>query len=359
VQLCSGLVYAGPGLPKRINEALSAHETARTPDAMTLHTSRRVIPWCAILLLGCGMVLGGGLAWLVAATRVVLPYDEAFVQLSRVEIAAINPRLLPFMAHDRITLAGTMISIGVLYAQMAVHALRYKVHWAQRAVKASATVGFASFFLFLGFGYFDPLHAIVTLLLLPFFLLGIYQPATASATIVRPDLANDTRWRAALWGQLLFISIGLGLVFAGSAIAMIGVTSVFVPEDLAFLRTTRAALDAVNPRLVALVAHDRAGFGGALVSNGLAVLLLSLWGIRRGARWIWWTLFLAGLPGFIGGVGVHLAVGYTDLWHLAPAITALLAYLLGLALLYPYLADVGIICLLPRRGRVMRAEGRR
>ena len=37
----------------------------------------------------------------------------------------------------------------------------------------SAFTGFASFFLFLGFGYFDPLHAIVTSILLLFFLIGV------------------------------------------------------------------------------------------------------------------------------------------------------------------------------------------
>ncbi|HEX6292394.1 MAG TPA: hypothetical protein VFZ66_24625 [Herpetosiphonaceae bacterium] len=337
VQLCSGLIYAGPGLPKRINEALLAREKANQPERQPV---RRWgwRPWLAILLLGYGMIFGGGLAWLIAATRVVLPYDEAFVQLSRRELAALNPRLLPFMAHDRITLAGTMISIGVLYAQLALHALRYGVHWAQRAVRASASVGFASFFLFLGFGYFDPLHAFVSLLLLPLFLLGMRQPASATPIIPQPDLANDVTWRSALWGQLLFVGLGIGLVLAGSAIAVIGVTSVFVPEDLAFLQTTRAELHAINPRLVALVAHDRAGFGGALVSNGLAVLLTALWGIRRGACWVWWTLCLAGLPGFIGALGVHLTVGYTDLWHVSPALAALGVYLLGLALLYPYLA---------------------
>ena len=36
------------------------------------------------------------------------------------------------------------------------------------AVLTSAFVGFASFFLFLGFGYLDPLHAFVTAVLLQF-----------------------------------------------------------------------------------------------------------------------------------------------------------------------------------------------
>lgn len=45
--------------------------------------------------------------------------------------------------------------------------------------------------------------------------------------------------------------------------------------------------------LLAFMAHDRAGFGGALIGAGLAVLLISSWGWRRGQRWVWWSL-LAG-----------------------------------------------------------------
>jgi hypothetical protein len=44
-----------------------------------------------------------------------------------------------------------------------------------------------------------------------------------------------------------------------------GSTRVFVAEDLEFMGLTRGALDAINPRLVPLIAHDRAGFGGGLV----------------------------------------------------------------------------------------------
>jgi hypothetical protein len=88
---------------------------------------------------------------------------------------------------------------------------------------------------------------------------------------------------------------------------------------------------------MALIAHDRAGFGGALFSDGLAVLLVGLWAVRRGARWVWWTLLGAGVPGFLAALGVHIAVGYLDTWHLFPGIMALVVYVASLGLLYPYL----------------------
>lgn len=332
VQLCSGLIYSGPGLAKRTNEALLFAKQSTIP-----HT--RSLSWIWIVLLGLGMIIGGGLAWSVAATRVILPYDEAFVGIPRAGLARINPRLLPFMAHDRVTLAGTMISIGVLYTQLALWALRDGAHWAWRTVGASATIGFASFFLFLGFGYFDPLHAAVSFLLLVFFLMGWGRRAAAPPVVPVPDLVNDWRWHAANLGQCLFVALGFGLISAGCVIAGVGITTVFVPEDVAYLQTTAAALRSVTPRLVALIAHDRAGFGGALVSNGVAVLLIALWGIRRGARWVWWTFLLGGAPGFVGALSVHVGVGYIDAWHLAPVYVAGVVYVLGLGLLYAYLTQ--------------------
>src|SRR3954454_10312204 len=185
----------------------------------TVGMSRWPRDWVWIGLLGFGMLIGGGVAWIVAATRVVLPYDETFVGLSRAELLAVNGRLLAFLAHDRVTFSGTMLAIGLLYARLAVYPMRYGQRWARRTITISGAVGFASFFLFLGFGYFDPLHALVTALLLPFLLLGLLSPgAQASASSPassygasdrRRTLAGRPRWP---WGQYLFVAVGVGLV---------------------------------------------------------------------------------------------------------------------------------------------------
>ncbi len=55
-----------------------------------------------------------------------------------------------------------------------------------------------------------------------------------------------------------------------------------------------------------------------------------------GARWLWWTLFWAGLPGFGAALAVHVVVGYDDLWHLAPVLLAVALFIMALALTYPY-----------------------
>ncbi|MED4784601.1 dihydroorotate dehydrogenase [Brevibacillus choshinensis] len=341
VQLHSGLVYSGPGLPKRINEAILQTSTEAHTDSPGLaleHPKNLLFPaWIWGMILGIGMMIGGTLAWIIAATRVVLPYDERFLGMSVTELMVINERLLPFMSHDRISLAGTMISIGVIYYQLSRNGLRYGHHAARKILLISGSIGFSSFFLFLGYGYFDYLHAILAILLLPTFLLALRASCHIHLPILPAQLRNDRDWRQALWGQLFFVIIGVGLTAAGIMISLIGVTGVFVPSDLIFLCAAPEVLQTYNERLIPLIAHDRAGFGGALVSDGIAVLLLSLWGFRRGESWLWWTLLLAGVPGFVAGIGVHFFVGYVDFIHLLPAFVAMVLFLLGLVLSRPYL----------------------
>jgi dihydroorotate dehydrogenase len=342
VQIDSGLVYSGPGLPKRINEALlhaGRCENTAAPPAGQAEPRPAEMSWFWTTLMGTGMLLGGILALAIAATRVVLPYDESFAGMTRAELARINDRLLGFMAHDRVSLAGTMISIGVFYLGLSLWGIRRGLHWARTAVLTSAFAGFASFFLFLGFGYFDPFHAFVTAILFQFLLLAVHSRLGPPTPTTAPGLREDWRWRWSQWGQLLFVLQGAGLLGGGVVISSIGATQVFVREDLEFMGTTREALVAANPRLVPLIAHDRASFGGMLVASGLTVLLTALWGYRRGARWLWWMFLAAGTPAYAAGIGVHLAVGYTDAGHLLPAVLAAAMYALGLVLSYPFLCQ--------------------
>ena len=63
------------------------------------------------------------------------------------------------------------------------------------------------------------------------------------------------------------------------------------------LETSAESLRSVSPRLVPLIAHDCASFGGMIVASGLCFLGVAPWEFRWGERWVWWTLLLAGIPG--------------------------------------------------------------
>jgi dihydroorotate dehydrogenase len=337
VAVDTGLVYSGPGLPKRINDAELYEITRGTPSSQMVERPPEMT-WFWTALMGAGMLIGSLMALTIAATRVVLPYDEWFTGLTREQLHSINPRLLAFMTHDRVSLAGTMVAIGVVYVGLSIFGIRGGMHWARQTVFVSAFTGFASFFSFLGFGYLDPFHAFVTLALLQLLLLGVHSRLGTYVPEVAPALREDAAWRRSLWGQLMLVIHGFALLGAGTIITFIGVTQVFVHEDLEFMRTTAAALLSAHPRLVPLVAHDRATFGGMLLASGWAFLLPALWGYRPGSAWLWWTLLVAGVSAYAAAIIVHFAVGYTDAMHLFPAFAGLALLLVGLALSYSYLA---------------------
>nr|WP_106779493.1 hypothetical protein [Lysinibacillus timonensis] len=120
-------------------------------------------------------------------------------------------------------------------------------------------------------------------------------------------------------------------------ISTIGVSQVFVSTDLSFLCMTPEMLERISTNLIPVIAHDRAGFGSALVSVGFIVLTLALWGFRKGERWIWNTFAIGALPAFTAGIGTHFYIGYTSFIHLLPVYFLVGFYLVGLVLSYPFL----------------------
>lgn len=338
VQVDSGFAFTGPGLAKRINEAILYRRQMSEPATAAPPVRPARQSWFWALLMGLSMLFGGLLAMAIAVTRVVMPYDESMAGLTRRQLAEINARLLSFMTHDRVTLAGTMLAVGMLYTSLAIHGLRRGAHWAYLSVACSALAGFVSFFSFLGFGYFDPFHAFVTAILFQFLVLTVHSELPAPQRMAPPELHNDWRWRTNQWGQLLFVVHGAALIAAGIVISMIGMTSVFVPEDLEFMQTCTAELVDAHPQLIPLVAHDRATFGGMLVACGMATLLPALWGFQRGQAWLWRALMLAGNVAYGSTIAVHWYVGYQSLKHLLPAYGGLALLWIGGIASYGFLA---------------------
>ncbi len=333
--LDAGVIFRGPGLPKRCNEALVSR--LANPQQFSAETISARHAWFWAFAMGAALAVGGALTLGLSLTTVLLPYDEHYLGLSSDLLRRNEPLLFSFMAHDRATLAGTMLGLGWFYAMLAWHAVRRRVHGAKTAAVASALVGFASFFSFLGFGYFDPLHAFVAAVLFQILIQTIVgHPGGAPSLHLAVD-DEDAIWRRAQWAQLLWLVHAAGLVMAGAVILAIGMTSVFVAEDLAYLCLTPTQAAAMNERLISVVAHDRATLGGMLLAAGIGSALPLLWCHRRGARWLWWAM--AGLGAFAYGatLGVHAKVGYTDWRHIIPALAGLALWSSGLALNRRYL----------------------
>jgi hypothetical protein len=331
------LTAAGPAWFRRVLEAATA-TTAPQRWRDVPRDPRRWPSWVWGVLLGLGMIFAGLAAAVITLGPVLLWYDRDYLGLSTRGLEHIDPNLVDFLQHDRLTMAGTMISIGVLYTGLAWGGIRGGWLWARDAYLISGAVGFPTLFYFLSTGFVEPLHTAATVVLFPLFLLTVWRSPASPRWSVRPDGPEPLR-RRALTGQLLMIVTGFGLLIGGAVISIVGLTGVFVPTDLEFLGTDSPHLQAANPHLLPFIAHDRAGFGGALISAAVAIILLSTWGWRRGESWVWWTLFLGAVFGFGPTLAIHFQIHYTNLSHLAPVYLGTATTVVALILARPYLCD--------------------
>jgi len=291
-----------------------------------------------VALTGWALIASGLTALALAATVKLLPHDTAFLGMSVGHLCTFHGcRVLRFMAHDRVAFGGSLIAIGVMYHWMALAPLARGERWAWWGLAASGLAGFASFLTYLGYGYLDLWHGRATLALLPVFAAGLalsYPGGRRGAAAARVPLLSRLGF-----GRAALVFTGAGMVLAGATITVIGMTRVFVPQDLEYMAVEPAHLHAISPRLVPLIAHDRAGFGGGLVSAGLAILACSWFGIRPGERSLWRALALAGSAGFATAIGIHFVIGYTSFSHLAPAYAGAIVFLAGIGLLRRPLVD--------------------
>jgi hypothetical protein len=325
----------GPTIAQRINEVLEsdghqAQADAQAAEAGVWWNPLTWFAWTWAMWLGIAMICGGIGAALITGGPVLLGYDRAFLKADVAELEQFNQRVVLFLQHDRVTMAGCMAAIGCCYIGHS-QGMRRGWPWARAAFLLSGAVGFPTFFLFLGYGFFDPLHFAVAVGFFPLYLMGCFG-RRVTPTWVAPDRVDEPTRRRAAVGQLLMVSVALGVLLSGVVIMVIGVTNVLIPSDRGYLGASQTSMEAAfDGRLLRFVAHDRAGFGGALTSLGVAVLGSTLWGWRHGLRSTFWSVGAGSAVGFGAALAVHWSVGYIDVFHLLPVYLGL--PMVGVALL--------------------------
>lgn len=290
-----------------------------------------------LALTGVALVSAGAFALFLALTGHFLPHDVAYLGMDAAQLARLgNRRLVYFMFHDRAAFGGSLIAVGLLYLWLTEFPLRRGEAWAWWTLAISGAAGFGSFLSYLGYGYLDTWHGLATIALLPVFGVGL--------AITWRRLEGERSWRVLLgcsrsavwdkrtrWGRALLLVYGGGLILAGTTISAVGMTTVFVATDLNYIGLGAPEICGISDRLVPVIAHDRAGFGGGLVSIGLMILVM----VRHApiSRSFLQVMLFAGGSGFVAAIGVHFAVGYVDWVHLAPAYAGAAIFLTGWTLL--------------------------
>jgi hypothetical protein len=300
--------------------------------------------WGLRLLGGMGLFLVAiGMAALAAAGSVVmLPHEIAILQMDLEHLFAHHHdhTLASFVVHNRVSFGGALIAVGIHYWGLVQGALARREAWAWWTLLLSAGIGSSSFLSFLPHGYLDPLHAAGTLVIVIMLCLGLLwtRGSVQSGSL---SLRNFIRcaWALRSPERLLMTIWAVGTLLGGITILFVGMFPVFVVEDLHYMRTATNELEEISANLIPYIAHDRSGFGGALVAGGLAMLAL-IWGTTADhfagvRRW----LASAWLIGAITAIGIHPLVGYTSYSHLLPFLVKDGAFLAAL-----------IIAMLSRKG---------
>ena len=291
-----------------------------------------------LALMAICLILCGGFALFLSASGHFLPQDVHFLGTDKDQLCALNQcRIVHFMFHDRVSFGGALITMGWLYLWLAYFPLRAGEPWAWWVFCLSGIAGFSSFLAYLGYGYLDSWHGVATLLLLPIYLLGMIfswrsLPQKAGPSSLFKPAVNPALLTRFGMGRALLLLTGVGMMLGGGTILVVGMTHVFVPQDLRYIGLGIHDLNLINPRLIPLIAHDRAGFGGAIVTCGL-ILFLCVWS-GQPSRSLWEAVAFGGGVGFATAIGIHPIIGYTDFSHLAPAYLGAGIFVSGICLCY-------------------------
>ncbi len=275
-----------------------------------------------ITFTGLALGLSGMFALFLSATRHFLPHDVAFLGMTPDSLCSISEcRVVHFMFHDRVSFGGSLVAIATLYLWLAAFPLRET----SLGVVVAAGEQFDWIWqLLVLFGIWLSGHVAWrgNVSTAANFYLGDGEcvlelgQSTSFFALLKPS--GWPSWRSTYGlGRYLMLGTAIGLVAGGFTIMTIGATTVFVPQDLAYMGLDVEQLRDINPHLVPLIAHDRAGFGGGVCCCG-TTLLFCIW-CGRPSRSLWQALFIAWAAGAGTAILIHPIIGYTDFTHLAPA----------------------------------------
>lgn len=312
---------------------MTPHTDQRTLLQALLSDGRFLLIFTALIL-----VLSGLFVIVQSITGHFLPHDVSFLGLDADGLSTFNNGTITmFMFHDRISFGGSIMAVGFLYMWLAEFPLRKGESWAWYLFLFSGIIGFGSFLTYLGYGYFDTWHGVATALLLPFYITGLVR----SFSLVKHDIPitslftskHKINFRSRYGvGRAFLLFSSIGILLAGFTIMIVGMTTIFVPQDLEYMSITVCGIEKINANLKPLIAHDRAAFGGGLATIGLLYFFI----IRKSDPTInlWQIIALSMTVGFTTAIGVHFFIGYTSFTHLLPAYFGAGTSIIGLILSY-------------------------
>jgi hypothetical protein len=283
-----------------------------------------------------------GVAYLVlAVTVILLPTDTEYLGIGISQLCAIDDcRLVDFLTHGRMSYGGVLVAVGVMSGWLTGGPLRRREAWAWWALLFAGVATYGSFLTFLAYGYLEPWHAAFVCIVSAIGITGLIltRPHLGDkrglVDAFRAPAANGWLSSPRGRGRLIVGALAMGIGAGGISILVIASSVVFVPQDTAFIGLDSAGISTLSERLVPIMAHDRAGFGGGMVAIAILFAATAWRGLRLGEAGAWPALAVSGLIYYVPTLVVHIAIDYTSLVHLLPVYGGLAALFTALLMLW-------------------------
>ena len=144
----------GPEWPVEASWLLTAARRARTDPVAPI---RLVAGTALVALSSVGMIVGGLVILGVGATTVFVPQDLTFIGSDPDAIRAIDPGLVPLIAHDRAAFGGGLLATGIAALGVAGFAPPSTGRWCALALAGAFGFG-AAIGVHVAVGYLDLVH---------------------------------------------------------------------------------------------------------------------------------------------------------------------------------------------------------
>lgn len=131
-----------------------------------------------------------------------------------------------------------------------------------------------------------------------------------------------------VFGALIFFAYAVAFLFRafGSSGFEIGVETLN--------GVTPQQLNAINPAIMAYIAHLHVATAGFIAATAVAAAGLAWYGVREGFWWAWITAVISPVMGLAVALPLHWAGQFNHDWlsHLGPIYVGTIIYVVGVAL---------------------------
>jgi hypothetical protein len=150
----------------------------------------------------------------------------------------------------------------------------------------------------------------------------------ATAAAARPAGTADSSLR---WGSWLMGLAALGFIVYAVIFFVLNFTDQFLELGIGpgEVDVGREEIRAFSPQLFHYIGHLHLAVAGFLASTGLAVIVMVIYGVRRGMMWAWGGAVAAPVLGLAVALPAHYPNNFDTLGHLGLVYAAVAIFVVG------------------------------